>query len=144
MKKRKINLAKKYFYLFIPIFNLILIIALSSIFSGQNVYVENEDKVTNRNEENEKIISVYFHTLDKVEKINIEEYLVGVLPAEMPPSFNLEALKAQAVAARTFILNREDVKDEKHKGAIVCTDFNHCKAYMTEDEADKKWGIEWD
>ncbi|MBE7014759.1 MAG: stage II sporulation protein D [Ruminococcaceae bacterium] len=144
MKKRKINLAKKYFYLFIPIFNLILIIALSSMFSGQNVYVKNEDKVMNRNEENEKIISVYFHTLDKVEKINIEEYLVGVLPAEMPPSFNLEALKAQAVAARTFILNREDVKDEKHKGAIVCTDFNHCKAYMTEDEADKKWGIEWD
>lgn len=144
MKKRKTNLAKKYFYLFLPFFNLFLIIAFSSIFSGQNVYIENEKGTIAKNVKNERIISVYFHTLDKVEKINIEDYLVGVLPAEMPPSFNLEALKAQAVAARTFILNREGAVDEKHKDATVCTDPAHCKAYMSDDEADEKWGIEWE
>lgn len=144
MKKRKTNLAKKYFYLFIPFFNLFLIIAFSSILSGQNVYISNANGIKTENIKNERIISVYFHTLDKVEKINIEDYLVGVLPAEMPPSFNLEALKAQAVAARTFIINREGASDEGHKGATVCTDPSHCKAYMSEDEAEKKWGIEWD
>ena len=144
MKKRKINLAKKYFYLLIPFFNLFLIIAFSSMLSGQNVYVSNANEIENKNTKNERIVSVYFHTLDKVEKIDIEEYLIGVLPAEMPPSFNLEALKAQAVAARTFIINREGASDETHKGATVCTDPSHCKAYMSEDEAENKWGIEWD
>ncbi len=144
MKKRKINLAKKYFYLFIPFFNLFLIIAFSSMFSGQNSYVLNKNITNDKNIKNERIVSVYFHTLDKVDKIDLEEYLIGVLPAEMPPSFNLEALKAQAVAARTFIINREGVTDEKHKGATVCTDSTHCKAYISEEDADKKWGIEWD
>lgn len=144
MKKIKCNLAKKIIWFFVPFINLFLIIGVSSMFCGQNSLEKLNAVKMSKNPENEKIISVYFHKSDKVMEFDIEEYLVGVLPAEMPPSFNLEALKAQAVAARTFIINREGTNDERHKGAIVCTDSTHCKAYMAEDEADEKWGIEWD
>lgn len=144
MKKTKINLAKRIMLFFIPFVNLFLIIGISSVFSGQNPIIESKETKIFENSKNEKMISVYFHKIDEIKEINMEEYLVGVVPAEMPPSFNIEALKAQAVAARTFILNREGTNDDKHKGAIVCTDSTHCKAYMAEDEADDKWGIEWD
>lgn len=45
-------------------------------------------------------------TTGEIEKIPIEEYIVGVLAGEMPTTFNLEALKAQAVAARTYVMKK--------------------------------------
>ena len=41
-----------------------------------------------------------------IEKIPLEEYIVGVLAGEMPIDFEIEALKAQAVASRTYALKR--------------------------------------
>lgn len=84
----------------------------------------------------------------EVQKIDIEDYLVGVLASEMPAEYHPEALKAQAVAARSFILKKQGQKDEAHRGADVCSDPNHCKGYMAEktaktmwenDKADKYW-----
>ena len=62
---------------------------------------------------------------DKVEEMNVEAYVVGVVLAEMPASFETEALKAQAVAARTFAL-----RELRHKNANVCTDSGCCQAYI--------------
>ena len=66
------------------------------------------------------------HTLRMME---LDEYLLGVVLAEMPADFELEALKAQAVAARTCALQctREGVK---HPGGAVCADSKCCQAYM--------------
>lgn len=144
MKKTKNNLAKKCLWLTVPFLNILLIICITLAFSWQNSACVTEEEKNTKNAKNEKIISVYFHKTGEIRKLELEEYLVGVLPAEMPPSFELEALKAQAVAARTYILSRENSVSDTHKDAVVCTDSTHCKAYMTEDEADKKWGIEWD
>ncbi len=85
---------------------------------------------------------VYLASADKVVTMDREEYILGVLMAEMPAEFELEALKAQAVAARTYMaqkMNSEGDKD-KHKGASVCTDSSHCQAYVSEEEAKAKWG----
>lgn len=65
-----------------------------------------------------------------VENWDIEEYLVGVLLAEMPASFEMEALKAQAVAARTYALKCHYL-GYKHMGAI-CTEGTCCQGYLTE------------
>ena len=70
------------------------------------------------------ILSVQTGT-DKVEEMNVEEYVVGVVLGEMPASFETEALKAQAVAARTFAL-----RELRHKNANVCTDSGCCQAYI--------------
>lgn len=77
-----------------------------------------------------------------VEEITMADYLWGVVAAEMPASFHLEALKAQAVAARTYCLYQRDAAGDKHPGADVCTDFSCCQAYLTRDQASAAWGVE--
>jgi hypothetical protein len=87
-------------------------------------------------------IKVYNHKNKKVQNIDIEEYLYGVLSGEMSAKFNIEALKAQAIAARTFtIYNKEQGK--KHKDAVVCTDYTHCQEYKSEEELLKTNGEKW-
>ena len=58
--------------------------------------------------------------------VNLEEYLYGVVPAEMPPDWPLEALKAQAVAARTYTLQHMD--RHRRQGYDVCNQ-QHCAVY---------------
>ncbi len=75
----------------------------------------------------------------EISEMNLEEYLVGVLAAEIPALYPKEALKAQAVAARSYILSRTAKPNPHHPDALVCTDSNHCKGYLAKDEALKKW-----
>ncbi len=72
----------------------------------------------------------------------LNEYLLGVVASEMPALFPEEALKAQAVAARTYALNRASLTPaQSHHGAMVCTDPSHCKAYKPFATAAANWGI---
>ncbi len=95
-----------------------------------------------------KVISVYFSQEDAVRQVNLEEYLIGVVAGEMPASFEREALKAQAVAARTYIINREKANNkeslELHKGAVICTDSTHCKAYISTEQTKVNWKEQWE
>ena len=63
-------------------------------------------------------------------EMDLEEYLLGVLLAEMPASFDAEALKAQAVAARTFTL-RCHVMGGNHALAAVCMEPTCCQGYLS-------------
>ncbi len=72
-------------------------------------------------------------------KLPLEEYLYGVVAAEMPASFETEALKAQAVAARTYTVNRKKSPNKDHPNADVCSDSAHCKAYLTPEELSRKF-----
>lgn len=74
-----------------------------------------------------------------VETLSLAEYLPGAVAAEMPAAFGGEALKAQAVAARTYVLS-----SHRHEDANVCTDSSCCLAYRTEDELRTIWGEEFD
>ena len=72
-------------------------------------------------------------TGDAVEQQELEEYLVGVVLAEMPASFEEEALKAQAVVARTYTL-RANRTGGKHGDGSICTDYACCQAYIDPEE----------
>ncbi len=85
------------------------------------------------------VISCLDTKTNTVFESDIEEYLVGVLAAEMPASYEMEALKAQAVAARSYILSNMDTPNPKHPSANVCTDSTHCKAWLSEADAKAKW-----
>lgn len=90
------------------------------------------------------IITIYNTKLGKNQDMDIEEYLCGVLAGEMPSEFNIEALKAQAVAARTFVMYKEDQgKSKSHPNAVVCTDYNDCQEYKSYDELKSVKGDEW-
>lgn len=78
---------------------------------------------------------------DGMENMNLEEYLVGVVAAEMPASFEVEALKAQAVAARTYTYYIKDHGGcSSHEGADICTDSGCCQAYITAARMQDNWG----
>lgn len=86
--------------------------------------------------EEPKMIKVYNAKTNQVMKIDFEEYLKGVVSSEMPANFNEEALKAQAVTARTYLLYRlkkyPDGQPE-HNGAPVCTS-THCQVWTSKDD----------
>lgn len=65
--------------------------------------------------------------------MDLEEYVAGVVLAEMPASFEPEALKAQAVVARSYALRRFSERDRHPEGA-VCTDPGCCQSFMTREE----------
>ena len=74
-------------------------------------------------------------TADGVEIITMREFLYGVVAAEMPALYRLEALKAQAVAARTFALGKH-----MHAEADICGDPAHCLAYRPLAVTAAEWG----
>ncbi len=92
-------------------------------------------------------IKVYIAQEEKVVEMTFNEYLKGVVAAEMPASFHIEALKAQAVAARTYVYHRVDrqlklgINDPDHFGADICTNPAHCKAWISKKEAMDRWGL---
>ncbi|MBP5427512.1 MAG: stage II sporulation protein D [Clostridiales bacterium] len=95
-----------------------------------------------------KKIDVYYKKDDKIVYLPLEEYIKCVVAKEMPALFEIEALKAQAIAVRTFVYKKmSEEKSKVHKGATVCTDFAHCQAYAEkdailvgwEDDAEKNW-----
>ena len=76
-----------------------------------------------------------------IEEMTMRDYLQGVLRAEMPASFELEALKAQAIAARTYTLHKmRGGTIANHPDADACDDINCCKASKTAEDAAADWG----
>lgn len=75
--------------------------------------------------------------------MELESYVVGVVLAEMPASFETEALKAQAVVARTYALRRIEQGD-RHPDGAVCTDSLCCQAYISEETYLQSRGTEED
>lgn len=74
----------------------------------------------------------------RVEQLTLADYLWGVVAAEMPASFELEALKAQAVAARTYWASQSGTS--RHEQADICSDSGCCQAYIHREKASVNWG----
>ena len=64
-----------------------------------------------------------------LQQLTLREYLVGVVLAEMPADFESEALKAQAVVARTY--TRKRMEGSKHGEAAVCMDPGCCQGWRS-------------
>lgn len=81
---------------------------------------------------------------DTVRDMTMEDYLMGVTAAEMPASFAEEALKAQAVAARTYTLYKLTSGGNHGDTADICTDSTCCQAYISQEAARSSWGEQAD
>ena len=80
-----------------------------------------------------------------VQTLTAAEYLPGVVRGEMPATFELEALKAQAVAERTYLYYRmASAPKDSHPDADVCIDPACCTAWLSETDARAKWGDKFD
>ena len=81
----------------------------------------------------DRTLTLRLLTDDGVREISLHDYLVGVLAAELPSDFPTEALRAQAVASRTFALRKAAAN--KHTGADVCASAACCQGWREERDA---------
>ena len=89
-------------------------------------------------EERDEKITVYDNERKEVVEMELEEYVWRALANEMPALFHIEALKAQAVAIRSYTLSK--TPSDAHNGALVCTDYKHCAAYLKDEKSiDEKY-----
>lgn len=92
-----------------------------------------------------KYIKVYIKSTGKYETMLMGDYIVGVIAAEMPLRYGIEALKAQAVASRTFAIYKSQSSSYYHssphgpEGADVCTSSGHCQSYRSYESALASW-----
>jgi len=89
---------------------------------------------------NETYIRVKKIKEDKIVKIPLEEYIVGVLAGEMPINFDLEALKAQAVASRSYALKRIEYNKDKEYDVV---DSIMNQVYLDNEYLKEAWGINY-
>lgn len=88
------------------------------------------------------VVPVFRTEKDTVENIPLEEYVAGVVASEMPAEFELEALKAQALTARTFIVKAmlNPGKDDSLPEEAIVTDTIMHQVYKGNDELEALWG----
>ncbi len=122
--------------IFIITLVLVLVLALGLPWAVQKLM---EPRV----QEDGTIVRLYRHETGTVELISLEDYVTGVVAAEMPALFPEEALKAQAVAARTYIVKRMlagGVVNNYHKGADTCDDPSHAQGWLSREAMKERWG----
>lgn len=87
-----------------------------------------KDKLT-LNSDGVPQLRVYVVEDEQIENLDMETYVQGVLAGEMKNDWPMEALKAQAILARTFVLKFCDEKESKYAGADISTDIEEAQAY---------------
>lgn len=84
-------------------------------------------------------VKVLHTKTNNIEEINLDEYLYGVVSAEMPASFEKEALKAQSIVARTYTIYKIIHNGGKHETADICDNSNCCQAWISKEDRLSKW-----
>lgn len=117
--------------------HLILIIIVLSIIA----VISSQEKTTTSFNNEEKNIDVTIKDTSKDTKntIDLEEYIIGVVAGEMPASFDIEALKAQAIAARSYAIYKMNTTKGEYD---LTTDVSN-QVYITVDEMKEKWQNEF-
>ena len=73
----------------------------------------------------------------QVEQVNLDDYLCNVVSAEMPATYETEALKAQAIVARTYTVYK--ILNKKHDNADICDDSKCCQAWISKEDRLNRW-----
>lgn len=106
---------------------------------NQEVESSKQEEKVNYDYKEYNIIKVWHEKTSSVEEITFDEYLYGVVSAEMPASFEKEALKAQAVVARTYTLYKIIHNSGKHVGADICDSSSCCQAWISKEDRLARW-----
>ena len=114
---------------------LISVIFLSIYVGGKKDETNKCTKTKEKKEEKEeKAVQVAVTIDNNVNYIDLDDYLLGVVAGEMPAKFETEALKAQVVASRTFVYNRN----------LSVDNTTNSQVYLTEDKMRENWGDKYD
>lgn len=111
--------------------------------NNQTTINQDEKKTTETNSKNEYnynqygTISLLHKKTGEVEQVKLDDYLCNVVSAEMPATFEQEALKAQAIVARTYTIYK--ILNKKHDNADICDDSTCCQAWISKEDRLAKW-----
>ena len=83
-------------------------------------------------------VKVLHNKTGEIEEMELDDYLLGVVSSEMPASFEQEALKAQAVVARTYTIYKI-TNGNKHENADICDDSKCCQAWISKEDRLDRW-----
>ena len=107
-------------------------------------FLVSEDKIIEKKYEfvnnNNTIVRVMRDETKKIEEIALEDYIVGVVAAEMPASFELEALKAQAVASRNYTYKKLETNKDKEYDVI---DTTANQVYKSIEQLKDEWKLSY-
>lgn len=123
------------------VFSLIIMpLSLVALFGGDGAGADNPKRAS-------RPVTVFLHNTGKTVTLDLEDYVAGVVAGEMPASFETEALKAQAVAARTYALSKitrgqANGNSADHPDAPLCDD-THCQVYRNVEELSELKGKSW-
>ena len=98
---------------------------------------ETEIEKTNYNYNQYGTIALLHKKTGEIEQVNLDDYLCNVVSAEMPASYEKEALKAQAIVARTYTIYK--ILNKKHENADICDDSTCCQAWISKEDRLSKW-----
>lgn len=141
---------KKFFiYFFVFIFICFILPALLTKKDISTTSVETEEILnekeqnngTNTKEEydykNYGTIKLLHKKTGEVEEVALDSYLCNVVSAEMPADYEIEALKAQAIVARTYTVYK--IQNKKHENADICDDSTCCQAWVSKEDRLARW-----
>ena len=116
--------------------------ALTISNSFQSETTENTKSEIKEETEKSDTVSVFLVSANKTIDVDTFDYLVGAVAAEMPASYEIEALKAQAVACYSYILWMKENSDNAEYD-ITNSPATH-QGYLTEEEMKEKWGAKYE
>ena len=146
---RFVNKYLIYFMIFVLIIFVLPAICTKRV-AGKANKEDKEEQTEEQNEESKEeatkhdyskygTIKLLHKESGQIEELPIDEYLYGVVSAEMPANYEEEALKAQAVAARTYTIYQISNNIGKHGDADICNDFTCCQAWISKENRMQKW-----
>lgn len=106
--------------------------------TNENISVTHRE-TANNSEDDKNTITVFMTESSEIMKMEMKDYIIGVVAAEVPASYETEAIKAQAIVAMTYAQYRKKHPD-KNISADISDDSSKHQGYMTDDDMKEKWG----
>ena len=136
-----------YLFAFLMIFFLLPALLTNRGEVSASVKEENTRKEENLTQENINteeydykqygIIKLLHKSTNEIEEVPLDKYLCNVVSAEMPADYEKEALKAQAIVARTYTIYK--IQNKKHENADICDDSSCCQAWVSKETRLSRW-----
>ena len=105
--------------------------------NNEQISNNNSNEVSEYNYNKYGTIKLLHKKTNEIEEVKIDDYLCNVVSAEMPADYELEALKAQAIVARTYTIYK--VQNKKHENADICDDSTCCQAWVSKENRLERW-----
>ncbi len=125
-----------FYFIFVIILIFTMPIVFTNPFKTEEVSTEEVEEKFDYGEYS--TIKLLHTATGEVEELYLDEYLYGVVSSEMPATFEMEALKAQAVVARTYTIYQIR-NGKKHENADMCDSSYNCQAWISKEDRFARW-----